>query len=79
MTITISTGKLTDDILNDATIQDDVGRSATWIFTNKKNSQEIEEKIKSFVFDYANDIKISVSINGNDNKGFNGDLSKLKF
>ena len=78
MTITISTGKLTDDILNDATIQDDVGRSATWIFTNKKNSQEIEEKIKSFVFDYANDIKISVSINGNDNKGFNGDLSKLK-
>ena len=78
MTITVSTGKLTDDILNDATIQDNIGHSATWIFTNKKNSQEIEEKIKSLVFDYANDMKVYVSINGNDNEGFNGDLSKLK-
>lgn len=78
MTITLSTGKLPDEILNDANIRDDYGRSATWIYANKKSAQKIEEKIKSFVFDYANDIKISVSVNGNDNEGFNEDLSKLK-
>ena len=37
MTITLSNGKLPDDILNDATVRDDYGRSATWIFMDKKS------------------------------------------
>ena len=49
MTITLSTGKLSDEILNGADVKDDYGRSATWFFGNKKTSQEIEEKIKSVV------------------------------
>lgn len=32
MTITLSNGKLPDDILNDATITDNKGKSATWFF-----------------------------------------------
>ena len=47
MTITLSNGKLPADILNDATVRDDYGRSATWIFMDKKSSQEIEKKIQN--------------------------------
>lgn len=72
MTITLSNGKLPDDILNDATFNDNKGKSATWFFSNKKNSQEIEEKIKSMVFEYANDMNVYISINANENVGFEG-------
>lgn len=78
MTITLSTGKLPDGILNGADIKDDYGRSATWFFGNKKTSQEIEEKIKSMVFDYVNAMNVYVSINGNDNEGFNQGLDQMK-
>ncbi|MEQ2383463.1 hypothetical protein WMO21_14095 [Lachnospiraceae bacterium CLA-AA-H58] len=78
MTITLSTGKLPDEILNDATARDDYGKSATWIYVNKKSSQEIEEKIKSIVFDYVNDMNVYISVNGNDNEGLSDtDLIKL--
>ena len=70
MTITLSNGKLPDDILNDATISDVNGKSATWIFGNKKSSQEIQEKIQNMTFDYAANMNSYVTINGNDNKGF---------
>ena len=70
MTITLSNGKLPDDILNDATISDVNGKSATWIFGNKKSSQEIQEKIQNMTFDYAANMNFYVTINGNDNKGF---------
>ena len=78
MTITLSTGKLPDGILNGADIKDDYGRSATWFFGNKKTSQEIEEKIKSMVFDYVNGMNVYVSINGNDNEGFDQGLNQMK-
>lgn len=78
MTITLSTGKLSDEILNGADVKDDYGRSATWFFGNKKTSQEIEEKIKSMVFDYVNAMNVYVSINGNDNEGFNRGLDQMK-
>lgn len=42
------------------------------VFLNKKNSQEIEEKIKSMVFEYANDMNVYISINANENVGFEG-------
>ena len=70
MTITLSNGKLPDDILNDATISDVNGKSATWIFGNKKSSQEIQEKIQNMTFDYAANMNFYATINGNDNKGF---------
>lgn len=63
MTITLSNGKLPDDILNDVTIRDDYGRSATWIFMDKKSSQEIEKKIQTMTFDYVNDMNVYVSVN----------------
>ena len=78
MTITLSTGKLPDEILKDADVKDDYGRSATWFFGNKKTSQEIEEKIKSMVFDYVNAMNVYVSINGNDNEGFAKGLDQMK-
>ena len=78
MTITLSTGKLPDEILKDADVKDDYGRSATWFFGNKKTSQEIEEKIKSMVFDYVNAMNVYVSINGNDNEGFAKVLDQMK-
>ena len=78
MTITLSNGRLPAGVLNDTPITDDYGRSATWIFMNKKSSQEIEEKIKSIVFDYVNDMNVYVSINGNDNEGFDEQLDQLK-
>ena len=78
MTITLSTGKLPDGILNGADVKDDYGRSATWFFGNKKTSQEIEEKIKSMVFDYVNGMNVYVSINGNDNEGFGQGLDQMK-
>lgn len=78
LTITLSTGKLPDGILNDADVKDDYGRSATWFFGNKKTSQEIEEKIKSMVFDYVNAMNVYVSINGNDNEGFDQGLNQMK-
>ena len=77
MTITLSTGKLPDNILNEATIRDDYGRSVTYIFHNRKTAQEVEEKIKSIVFDYVKDMNVYISINGNDNEGFS-DTNLLK-
>ena len=78
MTITLSTGKLSDEILKDADVKDDYGKSATWFFGNKKTSQEIEEKIKSMVFNYVNAMNVYVSINGNDNEGFAKGLDRMK-
>ena len=78
MTITLSNGKLPDDILNDATVRDDYGRSATWIFMDKKSSQEIEKKIQNMTFDYVNDMNVYVSVNANENKGFDSDVDQMK-
>lgn len=78
MTITLSNSKLPEDILNDASIRDDYGRSATWIFMDKKSSQEIEKKIQTMTFDYVNDMNVYVSINANDNVGFDSALDSLK-
>lgn len=78
MTITLSNGKLPDDILNNATVRDDYGRSATWIFMDKKSSQEIEKKIQTMTFDYVNDMNVYVSVNANDNEGFKSGLDQMK-
>lgn len=78
MTITLSNGKLPDVILNDATVKDDYGRSATWIFMDKKSSQEIEKKIQNMTFDYVKDMNVYVSINANENEGFDSNLDNLK-
>ena len=45
MTITLSNGRLPDDILGNANISDVSGKSVTWIFGDEKSSQEIQEKI----------------------------------
>lgn len=78
MTITLSNGKLPDDILNDETVRDDYGRSATWIFMDKKSSQEIEKQIQKMTFDYVNDMNVYVSVNANENEGFDSNLDNLK-
>ena len=78
MTITLSNGKLPDDILKDANIRDNVGKSATWIFINGKSCHEIEKKIQTMTFDYANNMNIYVSVNGNDNEGFGSNLNEMK-
>lgn len=78
MTITLSNGKLPDDILNDATVRDDYGRSATWIFMDKKSSQEIEKKIQTMTFDYVNDMNVYVSVNANDHEGFESNTDQMK-
>ena len=78
MTITLSNGKLPDDILNNAIVRDDYGRSATWIFMDKKSSQEIEKKIQTMTFDYVNDMNVYVSVNANDNEGFESGLDQMK-
>ena len=78
MTITLSSGKLPDDILNDAIVRDDYGKSATWIFMDKKSSQEIEKKIQTMTFDYVNDMNVYVSVNANDNEGFDSNLDQMK-
>ena len=78
MTITLSNGRLPDDILGNANISDVSGKSVTWIFGDEKSSQEIQEKIQNMTFDYANNMNIYVSINGNDNKGFNNLNSQMK-
>lgn len=78
MTITLSNGKLPDDILNNATIRDLSGSSATWIFPDKKSSQEIQQKIRNMTFNYAANMRIYVTINGNDNKGFDTINNNMK-
>lgn len=78
MTITLSNGKLPADILNDSTVRDDYGKSATWIFMDKKSSQEIEKKIQNMTFDYVNDMNVYVSVNANENKGFDSGVDQMK-
>ena len=78
MTITLSNGRLPDDILGNANMSDVSGKSVTWIFGDEKSSQEIQEKIQNMTFDYANNMNIYVSINGNDNKGFSNLNSQMK-
>ena len=78
MTITLSNGKLPNTILNNATIKDVTGRSATWLFSPKQTSQQIEQKIRGMVFDYTAGTNIYVTVNGNDNEGFSGNLSDMK-
>jgi len=70
MTITLSNGKLPDDILRGASISDASGKSATWIFGDKKSSQDIENKIQAMTFNYVNNMNVYVTVNGNENKGF---------
>lgn len=70
MTITLSTGKLNDNIINDAWATDNEKRSATWMFANALSEKEIEEKISSFVFDYVSNMNVYISINANESKGF---------
>lgn len=70
MTITLSNGTLPDSIIRDAIATDAYKRSATWIFENKISTQELQEKIHSMVFDYVNDMNVYVSVNSNENKGF---------
>ena len=78
MTITLSNGKLPDDILKDATIKDATGKSATWIFPDKKSSQEIQKKIQTMTFDYTANMNVYVTINGNDNEGFDNINNNMK-
>ena len=78
MTITLSNGTLPTSILQDSNIQDASGRSATWIFMDKVSYQSIENKIKNMVFDYVDNMNIYISINGNDNQGFEQQLDQMK-
>lgn len=78
MTITLSNGKLPDNILNTATLCDDTKKSATWIFSNGKTAQEVEKIIKNMVFDYVGNMNVYVSINGNENLGFGQNVDKMK-
>ena len=78
MTITLSNGKLPDDILKDATVKDATGKSATWIFPDKKSSQEIQKKIQTMTFDYTANMNVYVTINGNDNEGFDNINNNMK-
>ena len=59
-------------------IRDVSGKSATWIFGDKKSSQEIQEKIQTMTFDYVANMNIYVTINGNDNKGFDNISNGMK-
>lgn len=70
MTITLSTGKLNDNIINDAWAKDNEKRSATWMFVNALSEKEIEEKISSWVFDYVSNMNVYISVNANESKGF---------
>lgn len=70
MTITLSTGKLNDNIINDAWATDNEKRSATWMFVNALSEKEIEEKISSWVFDYVSNMNVHISVNANESKGF---------
>lgn len=70
MTITLSTGKLNDNIINDAWATDNEKRSATWMFVNALSEKEIEEKISSWVFDYVSNMNVYISVNANESKGF---------
>lgn len=70
MTITLSTGKLNDNIINDAWATDNEKRSATWLFANALSEKEIEEKISSWVFDYVSNMNVYISVNANESKGF---------
>ena len=70
MTITLSTGKLPNDILSDATLQDTSGKSATWVFANGLSAEEIKNRIQAMVFDYVDNMNVYLTIDGNENKGF---------
>lgn len=78
MTITLSNGTLPTSILQDSNIQDASGRSATWIFMDKVSYQSIENKIKNMIFDYVDNMNIYISINGNDNQGFEQQMDQMK-
>ena len=70
MTITLSTGKLPNDILSDAILQDTSGKSATWVFTNGLSAEKIKNRIQAMVFDYVDNMNVYLTIDGNENKGF---------
>ena len=70
MSITLSNGKLPNDILSDATLQDTSGKSATWVFANGLSAEEIKNRIQAMVFDYVDNMNVYLTIDGNENKGF---------
>ncbi len=70
MTITLSNGTLPDTIANDAFAVDINKKSATWIFKVPKTEKEIEEKIQGMIFDYVDNMNVYISIDANENKGF---------
>ena len=70
MSITLSNGTLPDTITNDAFAVDLNRKSATWIFTVPKTEKEIEEKIQGMIFDYVDNMNVYMSINSNENAGF---------
>ena len=70
MTVTLSNGKLPTSITQDALATDNDKKSATWVFIDEKSEEDIEKKIQSMVFDYVDNMKVFVSVNSNENKGF---------
>ena len=70
MSITLSNGKLPNEILSGATLQDTSGKSATWVFTNGLSAEEIKNRIQAMVFDYVDNMNVYLTIDGNENKGF---------
>ena len=45
---------------------------------DKNPVKEIEKKIQNMTFDYTNDMNVYVSVNANENEGFDSNLDNLK-
>lgn len=69
MTITLSNGSLSANTVSDAIATDNEMQSATWVFTSGATENVIEEKIKSVVINYADNQKVFISIDSNENQG----------
>lgn len=77
MTIDLNRATLPSDVIKDAKFLGNNGKQATWLFAPNENVEQLQQQIREMVFDYSANEQIDIAIDGNENRGFEGQTGNL--
>ena len=77
MTIDLNGVALPNDVIKDAKFLGNNGKQATWMFAPNKNVEQLQQQIREMVFDYSANEQITIAIDGNENRGFEGQVGNM--
>lgn len=77
MTIDLNKAALPNDVIKNAKFLGNNGKQATWMFAPNKNVEQLQQQIREMVFDYSANEQITIAIDGNENRGFEGQVGNM--